>query len=413
MRLLLFVLLLVLSSCKSNPSVEPIVNWNSDLQHVRLDLDRELQSAVMTLDFQALSDGLSLETKNLSITSAMLDGSPVEFLVDGGRTDFATPEGSGTLEIEYGYQQATDYNGFLDEFSFLWPYHCGAAMPCKSSPEDGITFELLVESAIQEKVEHPSPSYMLAWALDNHTYTKLGTTPAGTEVGFYALPNGQTAGQAGSANLLAAFEWLETTLGPYPYGKKAASVEVAWGEGAFGGMEHHPYWHIGSDSFADEETHVHEAVHGWFGNGIRMKCWEDFVLSEGVTTYLSIRALEAVGGPSLWQELDSRLQSIQGSNNKVAWPAGCNSVDIIESGLYSDAPYTKGALFLKSVADVVGAEVLDQTLSGFFAKHKGKAMRFQDLLDEIKVETNFDVNACAIKWLRDLSPQGHELVCVN
>ena len=46
----------------------------------------------------------------------------------------------------------------------------------------------------------------------------------------------------------------------------------------------------------DEVTHAHEAAHGWFGDGIRLACWEDFVLSEGTVSYLSAHVLGQVAG---------------------------------------------------------------------------------------------------------------------
>ena len=54
-------------------------------------------------------------------------------------------------------------------------------------------------------------------------------------------------------------------------------------------MEHHPQWHVDDSSFGSQETQAHEASHGWYGDGIRLACWEDFVLSEGTVTYLAGR----------------------------------------------------------------------------------------------------------------------------
>ena len=65
------------------------------------------------------------------------------------------------------------------------------------------------------------------------------------------------------------------------FGSKAGIVSVAWPAGAFGGMEHHPFSHVAEAAMDSEETLVHESAHGWFGDGIRIGCWEDFVLSEG------------------------------------------------------------------------------------------------------------------------------------
>src|SRR5690606_36419012 len=104
-------------------------------------------------------------------------------------------------------------------------------------------------------IDAESPPYMLAWAVGAYTRHELGTPSAGTTISTYWLPGGQTAALAGTEHLVAAFDWLEKNIGPYAFGDEVGSVSVVWGEGMYGGMEHHPYWHIAKDAMADEVTH--------------------------------------------------------------------------------------------------------------------------------------------------------------
>jgi aminopeptidase N len=200
------------------------------------------------------------------------------------------------------------------------------------------------------------------------------------------------------------FNWYENNLGPYRFGPKAGGVSVAWGAGALGGMEHHPYWHVASSAMGDEETHAHEAAHGWYGDGIRIACWEDFVLSEGTVTYLSARSLTAVGSPVGQQILDglaSELATDIPATDPV-WPEGCNSIDIIDDNLFTRAPYVRGALFYDAVAGRVagGVEALDLVLKKFYEEHQSTPARMADMLTMIREETGFDPTACANLWLR-------------
>src|SRR5205814_8394240 len=48
-------------------------------------------------------------------------------------------------------------------------------------------------------------------------------------------------------------------------------------------------------------TTLFRSSHGWFGNGIRIKCWEDFVLSEGTAEYLTTRSVRATEGAAAEQ----------------------------------------------------------------------------------------------------------------
>lgn len=153
----------------------------------------------------------------------------------------------------------------------------------------------------------------------------------------------------------------------------------------------------------DPVTHVHEAAHGWFGNGVRIQCWEDFVLSEGTVTYLAARAIGVVDGASAeqdtWDDYQQRLKSSVSAGDRLAWPSGCNNVDVLN--LYQGGiPYYKGAFFYRAVEKIVGKAKLDQALSVFYKKYVGKAAGMKDMLDTIKTETGFDPTALAEQWLQ-------------
>jgi aminopeptidase N len=295
-----------------------------------------------------------------------------------------------------------------DGFTLLWPYYCGNLFPCRSNPADGTTFTLALTGVPAGQVAvYPAaiateaPSYQIAWAHGAYEQLDLGTTAAGTHLSAWHRATEAAAAMTGTRNLHAAFEWFETTLGPYRFGTEAGSVAVSWGAGAFGGMEHHPMWHVASGAMSDEETHVHEAAHGWFGDGIRIGCWEDFVLSEGTVTYLAGRALDVVApaaGMAIWDGYQNELAGI--APGDPVWPDSCGVVDVLDDGLFSTAPYLRGAFFYRAVALRVGAAALDTALAAFYAEYAGRAARMTDMLRVIGESTGFDPTACAQMWLR-------------
>jgi aminopeptidase N len=177
-------------------------------------------------------------------------------------------------------------------------------------------------------------------------------------------------------------------------------------------MEHHPYWHVASDDLDVEAIHVHEAIHGWFGNGVRLRCWEDFVVSEGTTSYLTVRVLTEVAGEEvgtrLWSEYRGRLLRAQERcSQRIAWPSGCGLADV-ERDLFTGITYMKGAFFLRAVSLRTGEEALDRALAAFYAEHVGGAAGMEELLEAIRRHTGFDPSACAAAWLRreELPPWG-------
>ena len=181
-------------------------------------------------------------------------------------------------------------------------------------------------------------------------------------------------------------------------------------------MEHHPYFHVSSGSIDSEETQAHEAAHGWYGDGVRIACWEDFVLSEGTTTYLAARALHEVGGPSIsnevWRDYECQLVSSCQSRNTAAYPIDpnrrtCNQIDLLHHPLWSGVPYYKGAFFYRRVAELVSAEWLDAKLSSFYLRHKNQAASMDDMIAHLKVGRNRSqarrIDALAQTWLRNVA----------
>src|SRR5262249_34390218 len=150
---------------------------------------------------------------------------------------------------------------------------------------------------------------------------------------------------------------------------------------------------VSQDSMGDEETHAHEAAHGWFGDGVRLRCWEDLTLSEGTVTYLSARSLEDVAGEAVgkkvWDGIKDELDEVVKTEDRLAWPSGCAKIDVLHD-LWNNVPYMKGAFFYRAVEEQAGRAALDRALRRFYQERKGTAAGMQDMLDTIKDETGFD-----------------------
>ena len=418
------ILVLLIAGCNgggsSNTSESmPIAttDWSRDILMTRLTIDLGNGSAIANIELAGSTEttGASFEVGDLMIASVTSGGIALDFKVLGQRLDVGVPESEVpvTLTINYTYNVHDNFDGILqDGHTFTWPYFCSNVFPCKSSPDNGSAFELELtglpaetEAVYAESIDADAPSYMIGWATGDYEYLDLGRTASGIQVGVYHLPGEQNAAAQGGQNLRAVLDWYEQTYGEYPFGSEVASVSVAWQGGGFGGIEHHPFWHISRDSISDQSVHAHEAAHGWFGNGVRIACWEEFVLSEGVASYLAARALSEVGGEglgdSIWHSYTVQLNRLQNSSeNKIAWPSGCNQVDILTDGLYGIAPYMKGAFFFRDIESVVGKAGLDQALRTFYTNNRGSSAGMQELLDLIESETGYDPTLCAGLWLR-------------
>ena len=418
------VLALALAACGTDDldsqsadqrEVAPKENLDRDILATALDLDVETHEALAIISVAKSSRiGASFEVGDLEILSVQDGVGPLRYELHDGQLDVGiAARKPADISVRYRFHDHAKMEGALESgATFLWPYFCGNLFPCKSDPADGLRFELSLRGVPEDQVAiYPqvipsdAPSYMVAWAIGDYSEIELGVTAAGTAVSVFYLPGEEGLASEGTSSLRDAFDWLERTYGGYSFGSKVASVSAQWGPGAFGGMEHHPFWHVSHDSMGDRETHVHEAAHGWFGDGVRLGCWEDLALSEGTTSYVTARAIEAVegadAGAAVWADYEWRLDQVIASEDRVAWPEGCGGIDVL-TDLWNEVPYMKGAFFYRAVEDKVGREALDRALARFYRDHVGQAASFPDMLVVIEQETGYDPSAEAEGWLRSL-----------
>lgn len=385
-----------------------------------LDLGALTGTAKIVVQPAGGADAVSLEVKGLTLTTVTVDGTTAEPVITDGIASVPVGGSAGpvTVEVAYSFPARTPatFDGWMPDsgVTFLWPYFCSNLFPCSSNPDDGVLFTMDVTgfdpalSAVYPKTTtSDAPSYMPAVAVGDFVKLDLGQTTAGTSISAWYLPGpgADTTAQMGTANLVSVFDFFETTYGGYTFGPESGSVAANWGEGAYGGMEHHPFVHVGKDDFGSEEVHAHEAAHGWFGDGVRIACWEDFVLSEGTVTYMAAHGLERVGGPDLWPSYVDSLDLIctGGDVNTIALPGTCNEIDLLNDDLWSLVPYIKGACFYEDVADLIGQGKLDEALGEFYQGHVGKAARMRDLIDlvESKVDDagKAQIETLVTEWL--------------
>lgn len=397
------------------PGVEIQPRTDIDVLTTHLKIDVSARRGVATITLAPGPTGATLDVGDLELESVQAGGTPLAHRRDGEQLHLAVPAHQAPFElsITYRYQLHGRPLGAHEQLSLTWPDACGRIFPCRSEPADGVRFSAELTGVpdgevafFPEALPIDSPPYMFGWAYGDYEVRELGRTEAGTLVRVAAPESAAADAVRGTAPLLNAFDFLERTYGPYAYGDTVTTVWVDWGGGAYGGMEHHPHWHVSSADFEDTTVHVHEAAHGWFGNGVRIACWEDFVFSEALASYLAARGLEAAGGDAaakkVWATYREDLDALgNGPQAAKAWPEGCGEHHVIDDGIFGPAPYMRGAFLLRAIEGRVGREALDQSLREFYLEHRGQAVRFGDLLDAIEADTGFDPHACAEAWLRE------------
>ncbi|HHO51779.1 MAG TPA: peptidase M1 [Deltaproteobacteria bacterium] len=381
----------------TTPAGPPETDWERDVLHTQLELDllSHLATARITFEGSTSSSSTSLDVYDLDIIDVTGPDGPLSHLRRSDHLDLELPSGSDpvTVDIRYNFDNQISFVGWMPELgvSYLFPDHCGHLFPCRPDPSEGSTFSMSLRGVgdqiaiYPEEIPAEAPSYMLAMAVGDYEQIKLGTTTAGTSVNAWHLPGSRTRMLAGASHMVEIFDFYEQTYGPYLFGDEVGTVEAPWG-GNYGGAEHHPYWHVSDTALSEPGNHAKEAAHGWFGNGVRLGCWEDLVLSDGVASYLAAHAVEELGLYDPWPLYGDWIADIcsDPDSNTVAMPSGCSGAVNPDAPLWSAVPHVKGTCFLEDVGDLIGIEQLDQTLAAFYEEYRGRPAQVDHLLLVLK-----------------------------
>ncbi len=410
---------------------------NSDqvrVSHITLDLtvdfeSRSLQGSV-TLDFESLdgTDSMVLDTRALEIdrVEASADGRSYQntrFALGGpdptlgAPLSIRLPASAGKVRIHYSTtprstalqwlspeQTAGNVHPFL--FTQSQAIHARSWIPLQDTPGVRTTYSarirtprelLAIMSAGNEsdterdgdyefEMPQPIPSYLIALAVGDIRFQ-----PLGPRTGVYAEPPvlGRAAAEfEDTEEMLKAAERL---FGEYRWGRY--DLLVLPPSFPFGGMENPRLTFATPTILAGDKSLVslvaHELAHSWSGNLVTNATWSDFWLNEGFTVYIERRILEAVYGPErVAMEAVLGRQTLDDEFNRLPERDQALWVDLEgrdpDDG-FTEVPYEKGALFLRTLEEAYGRERFDEFLNGYFATYAFRSIATKEFLDYLQI----------------------------
>ncbi len=413
------------------------------VKHIDLDLDVDFESRQLrgsaVLQLEGASDRLVLDTKTLTIervetssdggpfseTSFDLGdadpilGAPLTILLDGAdraRVHYATNPGATGLQWLEPHQTAGKKAPFL--FTQSQAIHARTWIPLQDTPGVRATYSatirtpkdvLAVMSAEMEpgagrsgayRFEMPQaiPSYLIALAVGDLVFE-----PMTERTGIYAEPSVAKAAAAefeDTENMMSAVEKL---YGPYRWGRY--DILVLPPSFPFGGMENPRLTFATPTVIAGDKSLInliaHELAHSWSGNLVTNATWRDFWLNEGFTVYLEERIQELIYGPER-AAMETALE-VKALKEEMALLE--ESDEILHVDLagrdpdegFTAVPYAKGAMFLRTVEKIVGRDVFDPFLRGYFDKFAFQSITTADFVSYLQIHLLNDHPAVAEK----------------
>jgi aminopeptidase N len=236
------------------------------------------------------------------------------------------------------------------------------------------------------RMDEAIPPYLIALACGDIKFL-----PLSKRCGVWAEPSVVAGAHTELSDTESMVQSAEALFGPYRWGRYDLIILPA--SFPFGGMENPRLTFATPTILAGDKSLVslvaHELAHSWSGNLVTNATWRDFWLNEGFTVYFEQRIMEAVYGVEranmerelALAELERELKDLAPREQvlHVEMDASRNPDDS-----FSNVPYTKGALFLACIENVVGRERFDRFLRSYFDSHAFQSITTEQFVAYLK-----------------------------
>lgn len=370
------------------------------------------------------------------------------YTVDYSVREFGSPQGFTVHVDGQGYTAAGE------------PFGATYWFPCNNTPADGATYNItlhapagytLVSNGIKDKTFVDDLGYdAVIWKLtqdtasyqifatisknlielkadgvenDRGTVTNtLFTTADGREIPVYAYVNKDIYSDINNrykadryfALLPEYIRDLETLFGAYP-GEALGFVFENVGDGnggsaSWGAIETRDRPLYTSTGIINENTFVHEIVHQWFGDAVRLNEWKELWLNEGFATFGTDLYFEffddnptiTVDGSEVEFNTTVKFKALYDSkdNNSIFWDTAVALIDK-ETYLFGgpSIAYNKGALALAVLREEIGDDALLKTLQSWVAENKGGTGTTEAFIALAEKTSGKDLKTLADDWL--------------
>ena len=177
-----------------------------------------------------------------------------------------------------------------------------------------------------------------------------------------------------------ALEFYSDYVGPFAYEKLAniQSNSVSGGMEAASAILYGENSVVGDRNVRWRNVVIHEIAHQWFGNAVTEYDWDDVWLSEGLTTYFTMRFIKhAYGEDAFIAELQKARNTVfkLSENNEAYRIVHDNLSDMkkVTSGL----TYQKGAWITHMICNHIGEEAFKKGMRDYYARYfNGNATTF-------------------------------------
>jgi aminopeptidase N len=417
------------------------------------DFDIAVLRAEISLVFveRAAGGSLDLDTRGLTIDAVLgPDSAPLAYTLHpadpilGSRLEVAVPRGAASIRIVYRTSPTASALQWLSAeqtlgkehpylFSQCQAIHARSVLPCQDTPSFRQTFtatldvpaalravmgaaalgrEVRGDRAIERfEMRQPIPPYLFAFAVGD-----LASRDLSARSRVWAEPGLLEAAAWEFEHIDDLLRAAESLFGPYEW--ERADLLVMPPSFPYGGMENPRLTFLTPSLLAGDRSQVnivgHELAHAWTGNLVTNTNAEHFWLNEGFTVFAERRIVEALDGPDVGalhaaighERLLSAIAQHAEHPELTKLRTHLEGVDPDQA--YSQVPYEKGYLFLKTLEQAAGREAFDGLLATWLRAHRFGAATTEDFLSLVeRTMPGLLAKVDAMRWIDEpgLPPQ--------
>ena len=197
-------------------------------------------------------------------------------------------------------------------------------------------------------------------------------------------------------------EFYSDYVGPFAYEKLAniQSNSVSGGMEAASAILYSENSVVGDRNVRWRNVVIHEIAHQWFGNAVTEYDWDDVWLSEGLTTYFTMRFIKhAYGEDAFEDELKKARTTVfkLSQNNEDYQIVHDNLSDMakVSSGL----TYQKGAWITHMICNYIGEEAFQKGIRDYYQRYYNGNAVTSDLRMALERASGKDLSQFFRQWL--------------
>jgi aminopeptidase N len=388
----------------------------------RVDFATRTLHAEVELAFRAPGGGaLDLDTRDLAIDGVTdQDGRALAFVLHpaepilGARLAIELPPATRAVRIRYRTAPEASALQWLEPaqtsggrhpylFSQCQALHARSVVPLQDTPRVRVryTAELTIPRALRavmaaaprgrdedgelatERYEMPQPipPYLLAFAVGD-----LASRDLSPRSRVWAEPGVLDRAAYEFADVEKMMEAAETLFGPYDW--ERFDILTMPPSFPYGGMENPRLTFLTPTLIAGDRSLVsvlaHELAHSWTGNLVTNENAEHFWLNEGFTVYAERRIVEVLYGVDEAElqaaigrrELDEAIARFARTPELTRLRTRLADVDPDEA--FSQVPYEKGYLFLRTLEEAAGRDAFSRWLQSYLQAFRFGAITTDD-----------------------------------